>query len=205
MKDVILLTKILFKSSKSNTKKKFKKKSDLFFTIIIFLFIYAYLAGVIGYISYEAIKSLILVGKETIFLNIVFCGAIGYSVFQSIFSALNVLFFSKDLDSLLPLPIKPIKIVMAKFNCLIISQYIMYAVVLLPILVVYGYLLKFGILFYIYILLTLLVFPVIPVVITSLLVTIIMKFTNIIKNKETVQYLAVRNINFYYIFNTILF
>lgn len=191
MKEVILLTRILIKGSQTNTKKTNTKPISKLFTFFVFLFLYIYLSSIVGYISYQAINSLILVNREEIFLNICFIGILGFTAFQSIFTSLNVLFFSKDLEALLPLPIKPYKIVMAKFNCLVFSQYVMYSVTALPILFVYGYLLKLGILYYIYSILILLIFPVIPVVIISLLLTIIMKFTNIIKNKETVQYITV--------------
>lgn len=191
MKEVILLTRILMKGSQSNTKKTNTKPISKFFTFLVFLFVYVYLSSIFGYISYQAISSLILINKQEIFLNICFIGLLGYTIFQAVFTCLNVLFFSKDLEALLPLPIKPHKIIMAKFNCLVISQYVVYSVTALPILFVYGYLLKMGVSYYIYSFLILLLFPVIPVVIISLLLTIIMKFTNIIKNKETVQYITV--------------
>lgn len=190
MKEVVLLTRVLLKSSKSNTKKTNTKTISKFFTFLAFLFVYMYLATIIGYVSYQAISSLMLINRQEIFLNLSFVGLLGFSIFQSIFTSLNVLFFSKDLDTLLPLPIKPYKIIMAKFNCLVVSQYIMYFVVALPILLVYGYLLNMGILYYIYSILILLIFPAIPVTVVSLLLTIIMKFTKIIKNKESVQYIT---------------
>ncbi len=190
MKEVCLLTKVLLKSSKSNTKKTNTKVISKFFTFLAFLFVYMYLAIIIGYVSYQSISSLMLINKQEIFLNLCFVGLLEFSTFQSIFTSLNVMFFSKDLDALLPLPIKPYKIIMAKFNCLVVSQYIMYFVIAVPILLVYGYLLNMGLLYYIYAFLILLFFPVIPVTIISLLLTIIMKFTKIIKNKETVQYIT---------------
>lgn len=190
MKDIFLLTKVLIKSSKSNTKKLNTKLISKFFTFLVFLFVYCYLAGIFVYISYEIITSLMLFNKPEIFLNICFIALLGFSIFQSVFTALNVLFFSKDLDKLLPLPIKPYKIIIAKFNCLVFSQYIMYFVVAFPALIVYGYLLKLGVLYYIYMVLLLLTFPVIPVAIVSLLLNIIMKFTKIIRNKETLQYIT---------------
>lgn len=191
MKEIVLLTKVLLKSSKSNTKKTNTSIISKFFTFLVFLFVYMYLAGIVGYISYQAINSLLLFNKPEVFLNICFVGILGFSIFQSIFTCLNVLFFSKDLETLLPFPIKPYKIIMSKFNCLIFSQYLIYFVVAVPILVVYGYLLNMGLLYYIYSILILLIFPTIPVVLVSLLLTIIMKFTNVIKNKETVQYITV--------------
>lgn len=190
MNEVILLTKVLLKGSKSNTRKTNTKPVSKFFTFLTFLFVYVYLAGIISYLAYQAISSLIILNEQEIFLNICFIGIFGFSIFQAIFTSLNVLFFSKDIEALLPLPLKPYKIIMAKFNCLVVSQYLMYFVVVLPILVVYGYLLNMGVSYYMYSLLILLTFPIIPVAIVSFLLTIIMKFTNIIKNKETVQYIT---------------
>lgn len=190
MKEIFLLTKVLLKSSASNTKKTDTKLVSKFFTFLTFLFVYVYLAGLMSYMTYKIFLSLQMFNQEKIFLNVFFIGIFGFSVFQTIFTSLNVLFFSKDIEALLPLPIKPYKIVMAKFNCLIISQYLMYTVAAIPVLGMYGYLCNMGILYYIYSFLIILVFPVIPVVVVSILVTIIMKFTNIIKNKETVQYIT---------------
>ena len=57
------------------------------------------------------------------------------------------MFFSKDVETLLPLPIKENKIVMAKMNVLIISEYLTGLLILAPVLVVYGYMLKLGALY----------------------------------------------------------
>ncbi len=190
MKDIILLTKILFKSSLNKNKKNGKEGHSLG-KIVLFTVLYAYLAGIVGYISYEAISSLMEINQEAVFFNICFVGMIGMTIIQTVFNSLNILFFSKDIEYLMPLPISPIKIIMAKFNCLIISSYIINAIVVLPVLVVYAVLLKLGIAFYIVGLLVLLLFPIMPVILTSIIVTIIMKFTNIIRNKDMVQYLTV--------------
>ncbi len=189
MKDIILLTRILFKSSINNTKTKTYKKS--FARILLFVFIYLYIAGIVVYISYQSINSLIQIKQEAVYLNICFVGILGLGVIQTIFSSLNVLFFSKDIEYLIPLPIKPIKIIMAKINCLIISQFIIELVVILPVIILYGYLLNLSISFYIMGLLVMLMFPIIPVVITTFIVNLILKFTNIIKNKDVVQYISV--------------
>ncbi len=189
MKDIILLTKILFKGS-SNRQKNSKSRSS-FGKIILFGLLYVYLAGIIAYISYEAINALIEIKQEAVFLNMCFIGILGISFIQTLFSGLNILFFSKDIEYLLPLPIKPIKIVMAKFNCLIITQYIVSTILVLPVIIVYGYLLNLGITFYLMGILIMLLFPIIPVILVTILITIIMKFTNIIKNKDMVQYITV--------------
>lgn len=184
MKDIILLTKILFKESINTKKITFGK-------FLLFVFIYLYIAGLVGYVSYEIITSLIQINQQAVFLGICFVDVLVFEIVQTIFSSLNILFFSNDIQYLMPLPIKPIKIVIAKINCLIISQYIMELVLVLPAMILYGYLLNAGIVFYIMGLLIMIMFPVFPVILTTIIVTLIMKFTNIIKNKDMVQYLSV--------------
>lgn len=188
MKDVILLTKILFKSSLSgnynNSKKGLGKK-------FLFVIIYIYLSILIGYVSYQIINSLILFEQEKIFINLSFIGITMFTIFQTIFTSLNILFFSKDIEILLPMPINPYKIIMAKFNCLILSQYLMYSILIVPILFVYGHILKLSFLYYLTGVFIILFLPIIPVVLTSLLVILIMKFTNIIRNKDIMQYVTV--------------
>lgn len=190
MKDIVLLTKVLFKGS-INTKNQLEKKSSSFGKILLFIFVYLYIAGLIGYISYQSLISLIQINQPAVFLNICFVGILGLGIIQTIFSSLNILFFSKDTEYLIPLPIKPIKIIMAKLNCLIISQYIIELAVIFPVIILYGYLLNLSVSFYIIGLLVMFMFPIIPVILTTIIITLIMKFTNIIKNKDMVQYISV--------------
>jgi len=99
MKDIILLTKILFKGS-SNRQKNSKSRSS-FGKIILFGLLYVYLAGIIAYISYEAINALIEIKQEAVFLNMCFIGILGISFIQTLFSGLNILFFSKDIGQVM--------------------------------------------------------------------------------------------------------
>lgn len=190
MKETILLTKILFKSSITQLNNKNKKNTSIG-KILLYLFIYLYIAGFVSYISYETISSLILIKQEAVFLNICFIAVLFFCIIQSVITSLNILYFSKDLEILLPLPISPKKIVMAKLNSLILSQYILVAIILLPALIVYTYLLKLNIFFLILGLLTTLLFPIVPVVLIAFITTFVMRFTNIIKNKDIVQYLTI--------------
>ena len=187
MKDVFLITKVLLNGSRSQTASKGNKFKKYF----LFVFAFAYLMGFMGYTSYEAIKDLMIFKIEYIYLKLAIMGMFTFYTMQTIIAGLNVLFFSKDVETLLPLPIKENKIVMAKMNVLIISEYLTGLLILAPVLVVYGYMLKLGALYYLLATLGFLLLPVIPVILMSLIVTIIMKFTNIIRNKNVVQYLSI--------------
>lgn len=146
MKDVLLLTKILFKSSLN---KNSSKKESKIGKIILYALVYTYIAGFVSYMSYICISSLMLINQEILFLKLCFSAIILLGIIQTLFTSLNLLFFSKDIENLLPLPISPLKIIMSKFNCLIIAQYFTSAVFLLPVIITYGFLLKCEFLFYI--------------------------------------------------------
>ena len=191
MKEIFILTKTLLKSSTNDSKKQELKKKNFFSKILLYIIVYGYIIGFMTYISYETISGLILINNPSVFLNISFVGMLGFSVIQTMITSLNLLYFSKDLENLLPLPITPMKIVIAKINCLIISQYVILSLIILPGIIVYGKLLNLEAIYYVVSIGCLLIFPIIPVVIVSGLITIIMKFTKIIKNKEMVQYLSI--------------
>lgn len=191
MKEIFSLTKILIKSSSNDTSIKKNKRINGIGKFITLFLVYGYLIGFMATISYMTITGLIAINQPALFLNFVFALLLGMGTIQTVVTSLNVLFFSKDLDFLMPLPITPQKIIVSKLNCLVISQYIISTFLVVPGLIIYGILLKLGILYYLIAGITILVFPLIPVAIISLLITIIMKFTKIIKNKEAVQYITI--------------
>ena len=133
MKEIILLTKILLKNSFNlkNNKKNIGR-------VILLLIGYAYIIGIISFFSNTSIKSLMEIQQEAVFINIVLIAMLGISIVQTIFTSLNVLYFSKDIEYLLPLPIHPRKIIMSKINCLLVSEYIMNFIIILPAFIIYG-------------------------------------------------------------------
>lgn len=186
MKETCVLTKILFKNSLN----KNSNKNKLSMTILI-MFIIAYIVGVMGYLSYQLINSLKLVNQEQIFLSLCLLMAAGVTLFKTILTALNVLYFSKDVEFLLPLPLKPINIVLAKFNVMLISEYITEIITFVVPFAVYGYLTQASLAFYIYSILVFLFLPIIPMLISILIIVVIMRFTKFLNNKDIVQYLSV--------------
>lgn len=188
MKDTLLLTKILLKSSFNKTS---NKKGFGIGKLILYIIVYGYIIGIFSYVSYMAISQLMPFNQEMLFVCLCFAGVIGFGIIHTLFTSLNLLFFSKDIENLLPLPINPIKIIMAKFNCLIVTQYFIVLAILVPVLVVYGVLSNCKIIFYLMSFLVSLLIPVVPVLLSSLLIIMVMKFTKIIKNKEAVQYISV--------------
>lgn len=110
--------------------------------------------------------------------------------FFGIFYIINTFYFTKDIESLLPLPLRPFEIIGAKFIVVTIYEYLTEIVVLVPVLLIYGIKSGGGILYYLYSAIIFLTLPVIPLVVSSLIIMPIMRFTGIIKNKDRFRYFA---------------
>ncbi|HPM00289.1 MAG TPA: hypothetical protein PLS45_10430, partial [Bacillota bacterium] len=67
--------------------------------------------------------------------------------FFGIFYVMSVFYFSKDIESLLPLPLKPSEILAAKFTVAMLYEYLTEAIFLGPILIGYGIASKAGLLY----------------------------------------------------------
>ena len=191
---VISLTKVIFKNSfqnmetaKSTNENKNKKSKGM---IILYIFVFLYLAGIIGVFSNGLIKELMAIKQEQMLLGVILLAIAGFVLIQSIFSAINILYYSKDNEYILPLPIKPSQIIAAKTNVLLITEYFIVAIIGLIPLVIYGVLTSANVLYYISMLIVLIAFPIIPVLISSFLVLIIMSFAKFTKNRNRFQLIA---------------
>lgn len=189
---VISLTKVLLKNAfqkmqtETSSNKKRKPKSMLILYSICFL----YLTGIMGFFSYQIIQNLIMIKQEQVFLGIILMGVAMFVMLQTIFSGISLLYYTKDNEHILPLPIKSSQIIMAKTNVLIITEYIMESIIGLIPLILYGILTGAGILYYITMTIILLVFPILPILLVSLLIMIIMSFAKLTKNRNRFQIIA---------------
>ena len=185
------LLSVIFKNSKrkDNTGNNDKRQNVLNF--VAFLIVFGSLAISMIIISYGLTKKLMTINQEYMFINILLLMDFGILFVKSIFESLNVLYFSKDLKLILILPLKPSTIINAKMLKMIESEYQMEIIMLAIPMVVFGILNKVGFLFYLYTLLILIIIPIIPIAIASIVMAIIMRFTNIIKDKNKVMYISI--------------
>ncbi len=189
MKETLILTKILFKNSLNINKGKSKVKA-IAMNILIFLAI-AYIACVMGFLSVEIIESLKTINQTGIFLSLCLILTVSVSLIRSVISSLHLLYFSKDLEYLLPLPISAMKIVLAKFNVIIISSYALEVFTLAIPFIIYGIYMMQEVTFYIMTAIVFLFLPIIPAILSALISVVLMRFTNMFKNKDIVQYVTV--------------
>ena len=182
------LTSVVFKNSRRRIVVANKKENML--SVIAFLIVFGFIGTSMAIFSFSITQRLQEINQAYTFTNILLLMNFFILFAKSIFESLNVLYFSKDLKVFLRMPIKPKDILHSKILNMIISEYEMEIIMLAIPMVVYGILTKASLLFYLYMILVLLILPVIPILITSLVIAIIMRFTNKIKNKSKVIYIT---------------
>ena len=164
--------------------KKINKKSILLWLIIICAFI-------ISYFSFKVINWLDVRGMGDIFLKIYLPIMAVIFIFQTILISTSIFYYSKDLEYILPLPIKPIELLIAKFINLIAIIYFYELIFLAIPLLFYGIVICRTILYFIAMFLVLILFPIIPVLFISIIMLFIMQLSKLIKNKDIFQIIIV--------------
>lgn len=180
------LTKIFLKSAYQDINiinketKKINKRSVFVWLILI-------VSLALFYISNEIIKALVSSGYPEVFLSIYFLVLAIFIMFQTILVCTNIFYFSKDIELILPFPIKPVNLLIAKFNTLIYTLYVSEAIFGIIPICIYGILTHSTLLFYIYAVLIFIFFPVFLALVLSIIMMFVMKISKFIKNKEIFQ------------------
>ena len=102
---------------------------------------------------------------------------------------MNNFYFSNDVEQILPLPFKGSQIVFGKFLSVLIDMYLYAGFLVLP-LIAYGVASKAGLVYYIYALLALLITPILPMILASLICMVLMRFTSLSKHKDAFRMLS---------------
>lgn len=186
LKKIIDLTKIFLKDSYQNMnlinkeKNKINKKSVYVWGIVI-------ICLALFYISNEIISKLRSIGQESIFLNIYFLILTVLIIFQTILVCTNIFYFSKDIEFILPLPIKSEELLIAKFCTLVCTLYISEIIFGIIPISMYGILTNATFLFFIYEFLIFATFPIFLAIGVSIIMMFVMKISKFIKNKDLFQ------------------
>lgn len=189
-KKVFSLTKVFLKNSFQNMasgRTKNMSNSKKIGMLFLYLILVLYLAGIFGVISYGMITSLMAIGQQNVFIGIFFLAIAFLMVFQTVISGMNILYFAKDIEYVLPLPLKPREILMAKLNTILVTEYVTECIFGIVPLVLFGVLTGASALYYIAMLFVLILFPLLPILIALLLIMVIMGFAKIAKNREKFQ------------------
>lgn len=100
------------------------------------------------------------------------------------FYVLSAFYFSNDLEILIPLPVRPNHVVIAKLAVVVINEYLTMMPVVLPILVGYAILARAPVDFWILLLPVYLLLPIIPLTLSALLAIGLMRVVNLSRRKD---------------------
>ena len=190
MDKVIKLTKIFLKNSFSNMDARMGISTKSKSKIIVYGLLFLYFAGLIIFLGYNLLDGLIAIHQETIFVGMILFMIFGLAIIQTIFSSINILYFTKDSEYLLPLPLKPYQIILARTNVMLIAEYVIIFLIGFIPLVMYGILTGAGIVYYLTMILAVILVPILPVLLISMLVMFIMSFARLTKNRNRFQLFA---------------
>lgn len=170
-------------------KHKMKNRNDMIQMIILGVALLSLLPAYILMISglssiYHAYLNM---GQKSMFL---LTGILTCQIIELVLGILYVMgkyYFSNDLNILVPLPLRPKEIIGAKFISLLVYEYITMLPILLPFIIIYGVNESTGILYWIYSIMILIFLPIIPLSISSIIVMLFMKYTNIKGKKDLLR------------------
>lgn len=189
MNRIWILTKLFLKTSLGSGSKP--KNSDKKLIYIILGIVTVPL--VLGMISalflglYGVLKS---IGQQGLIL------AMGYNITATIIfifgimSIMSVLYFSKDIEYILPLPFKAHEISLAKFTTVVIYQYISVIAILGPITLIYGIGEGGGVVYYLVSLICFIFIPIIPTLYSAIISMVLMRFTGISRHKDALKFIS---------------
>lgn len=184
MNNIFNLTKILIKSGLNIKLSSKNGKNRKVLMGLVLLLAFAPLISMIIVFAAKAYEALKTIEQEALLLALVISiSAIVIFVFGIIY-IISVFYHSKDIERLLPLPVKPYEIVAAKFATVVFYEYITEMFIMLPIFITYGVVSSAGFMYAIYGAIIFLLFPIIPLAITGVIVMVIMRFTGFAKNKD---------------------
>ena len=101
-----------------------------------------------------------------------------------IYYIISAFYFSRDLEMLIPLPLRPSEVMISKFAVIVINEYLTVAAVVLPVVITFGVMAKGRVGYWVNTVLVYAALPIIPLAIVSVLVVAMMRFINVSRKKD---------------------
>ncbi|QST00675.1 ABC transporter permease [Pontibacillus sp. ALD_SL1] len=190
MNKTILLSKVMMKMYFSWSAKSGGQKANTAIVgvlmIPLFVIWFWFLDSIIGGL-YQVLAP---VGLSPMILALALLLVSIFLLFTSLSSILTSFYFSEDIETYIPLPLHPYQIIFGKSIGPLITVYAFTLFGLAPVFLLYGLYSSASIGFYLTAIIMLLLFPIIPFILSGLLMMIVMRYANIFKNKDRTKVLA---------------
>lgn len=125
-----------------------------------------------------------LMGQPDMILTVSLSFAMITILIFGLFYVLGTFYFSKDMESFVPLPLKPYEVIGGKFAVVMINEYLTSMPILLPPIIIYGTGTAQGILYWVKSILLILAVPVLPLTVAALLMMLLMRVVNLRRHKD---------------------
>ena len=192
MRKIVSLTKVMLKNlygAQFNDKQELTKKKK-FLRIFGMIALSIYLVGITFFMTRSTIESLVAINQESM---LIFSSLTGLSLFLFVtltISIPTVLYFSQDTESLLPLPLSPREILVAKITTIYVTGLSSLAFFYIPMGINYFWQVDRSVLFLLKYLFVGLFIPVVPTVIASLIIVLLFSFIPKVNNKDLFTYVS---------------
>lgn len=192
MKRIFTLVKVMSKASSENllaaNKKTKNKTGSKLGMLLIYAILAVYIAGFVGFFSYLVINTLASIGQEGLSFQFLFLALNAFIILTNLIVTPTVLYFSKDVENYLVMPLKPWEIMISKFFTSLLFSYLTTLVVMLPFIVMYVYLLGFNLVTVLMYILTFILIPIFPSSLMTIIIILIFTFAPFVKNKDIFTY-----------------
>ncbi|ABR47049.1 conserved hypothetical protein [Alkaliphilus metalliredigens QYMF] len=169
--------------------KYFKQKNDLWQPLAFIVLFLALLPLYITLIRFIQVAYTIFdeINQSGVLLVMGFLGAQMLLFIFGISHIFAKFYYAEDIQRLIPLPIKPIQLLTARFFTVMVNEYLTVLPFVLPILIVFGSRSGGGVLYWLYALLLFVTLPIIPLALSTILVMLFMRYTNIKGNRDLLR------------------
>lgn len=190
MKNIWILTRLGIKInsifSAIVTKMRMSRRERTLFTIgaVLWIGFLILLAILLHHIISSIYKVLVNVGHpEAILTFFILFGQL-LILILGIYYMIAIFYFARDLESLIPLPLKPHEIVISKYLTIVVNEWLILFPLLVPAFVSYGILADVDLGYWIRTPLIFLALPLLPLAIASILAILLMRVVNLSKKKD---------------------
>lgn len=190
MNKILSLTKVLFKNAFLNNSEKSKPRNTLIIIIIVGILMIGSYGLPLVMATKELVNWLSPVITPSILLEMFVPSIVMMLFIFSVITIISYYYLSTDITLLLPMPLKPYEILLARFILVTVSLYFFEFLFFGPFMVGYGIGVGANVLYYIYAFIFLLTAPLVPVSIMSIFITSLMRVGNFSANKDRFTYIV---------------
>lgn len=165
---------------------KRKKSSKVLLYGFALLMIVAFLPtlAMLHFLTIDAVALLAPYQQTGVIVALLFNALALMIFFFGIFLIPAVFYFSRDIETLLALPLKPVDIILSKFAVTLIYEYITLALFFIPVISGYARAVSPDMMFYVYVVIVFLILPIIPLILAGLIIMLIMWLIPFAKNRD---------------------